>query len=550
MNRPVESTPVDPAPIRPPQGYTLVEILVATVLTLLMMAAVVRIFAQIGDSVSTARTTLEMSDQVRVARSTLKSDLEGLTAILLPPRHPETGEGYFEYIEGEIGPVRTLRMPGNRPLPAGYNYAIRPNPDDPDNPLPDFTVGDVDDILLLTVRSSGRPFVGRALVKRALRPDETAADADGSDQLGPFKLERSVESQYAEVIYFVRGTTLYRRVLLILPKFDADLRSDGTGEIATSDEPQMQLSRTPPYDEVTGTYGGFYADYDISVRLELQNNVTRLVPNSLGDLTKRECRFAHPATDFPHDASEWGKLRLPTLRECSSESWDTCDMPTRSLLVDQQDQIRSIDYWNNPLPWPEVDPETGTYRTFINDRRVAEDVLLINVLSFDVKIWDPGAPILTDGVDVVSPGDPDYQNRLADTDNWDVLSYGAYVDLGYAPGYSPGSGVPQPQFHKNNYDPATLDGGPRSDLERVYDTWSSHYEHDGEDQFPQDNFDEDRGTNGFDDDGVAGVDDPGEMETKPPYPFPARGIQIKIRAYEPDGRRIREVTIVQDFLPK
>ncbi len=34
-----------------------------------------------------------------------------------------------------------------------------------------------------------------------------------------------------------------------------------------------------------------------------------------------------------------------------------------------------------------------------------------------------------------------------------------------------------------------------------------------------------------------------------PYPFPLRGVQITLRVYEPDTRQVREVTVVQDFLP-
>ncbi|HVA49178.1 MAG TPA: hypothetical protein VNH11_22635 [Pirellulales bacterium] len=33
-----------------------------------------------------------------------------------------------------------------------------------------------------------------------------------------------------------------------------------------------------------------------------------------------------------------------------------------------------------------------------------------------------------------------------------------------------------------------------------------------------------------------------------PYPVRLKGIQIKIRVYDPDSRPIREVTITQDFL--
>ncbi len=56
--------------------------------------------------------------------------------------------------------------------------------------------------------------------------------------------------------------------------------------------------------------------------------------------------------------------------------------------------------------------------------------------------------------------------------------------------------------------------------------------------------------NGIDDppnDGV--VDDAGERETMPPYPYALRGVQIKIRVYEPSSKQIREVTVEETFVP-
>jgi hypothetical protein len=41
----------------------------------------------------------------------------------------------------------------------------------------------------------------------------------------------------------------------------------------------------------------------------------------------------------------------------------------------------------------------------------------------------------------------------------------------------------------------------------------------------------------------------GEQETLAPYPLPLRGVQVKLRVYEPDTRQVREMTVVQDFLP-
>jgi hypothetical protein len=67
---------------------------------------------------------------------------------------------------------------------------------------------------------------------------------------------------------------------------------------------------------------------------------------------------------------------------------------------------------------------------------------------------------------------------------------------------------------------------------------------------------------GFDEDGLNGPDDPGQLRSPaevtygwqsrylPPYPYPLRAIQVKIRAYEASSRQVREITITQDFLPR
>lgn len=512
MKRPVTSARVYPVSGPPRRGYTLVEILVATVLTLLMMTAVVQIFGHVGQSVSDSRATLEMSESLRGVAETLQRDLAGVTVTMLPPRHPESAEGYFEYIEGPLGVLAWLDLqPDRSPSDCESGPMCREDP----------TVGDLDDILMFTTRSSGQPFRVRVAVKRELLAGE---DPHGIDSVGEYvSVPLAVDAEVAEVVWFVRGCTLYRRVLLIKPGLDLDERPGRT---------------LPPPD-------GFFADNDISVRQE----GGALVANTLGDLTMREYRFAHGGSFpfSPHDRGDWNRLRLPTLRECSyidpfdpDNSWQAgAALPLIALtLNDPVDNRHHFDAWYNPYPWKDVLPTTGTYRAdqpndqneplpvppprFVG-RRIAEDVILTHVIGFDVKVWDP--------------------------------EVGAYVNLGYRE-------VPYAQ-RVGHFD---HNGEPRSGLTRVYDTWSFHYEHDGVDQFGDGKTD--LGTNGFDDDapnydddgdgqvdegegetnGV--VDDAAEMETSPPYPVPLRGIQVKIRVFEPDSRRIREITVVQDFLPK
>ena len=563
-------------------GFTLVEMLVALAITLLLMISVATIFSSVSDSIRDGRTTIEMSDRLRGVQNRLRADLEGVTVITIPPRRPENDEGYLEIIEGPMGPVV---IPGAFLSGGEYELEfaglIAPTNEDADGdgkPDPDTTVGDLDDVLMFTTRNLREPFIGRF--------------AGGTQ-----------ESRVAEVAWFVRGTTLYRRVLLVKLRF------------------VLPGNPTPVPLPLAASGPNFYADYDISVHEEghatydrsPSPGTHRLVANTLGDLTKRENRYGHQPYAFPHDARFWHRLGLPTLRECSSAGWPfpwTDNAPTqvtplyygdsKSILIGPtgptvvdilggtQSGLSRIDLigpdqfdaWTNPHPWTDhVDPITGTLQSYGDRTRVAEDVILTNVLSFDVKVWDPGAPVLeaTDG-SALLPGDPGYIQRLIDLNSGgvNVLSYGAYVDLNYMCRLGTGGIntylsnlgplLPRPLFHWAGDARSRLRGTepnvniplPDELLPAVYDTWSFHYERDGFDQDQDGLFDE--GTNGFDDDGTGGVDDagdlnavppvPGELEAPPPYPYPLRGIQVKIRTFDPDSRQIREVTVEQEFLPE
>ncbi|MGQ9504952.1 MAG: PulJ/GspJ family protein [Thermogutta sp.] len=89
--------------MRKRSGFTLVEILVATAISLIMLGAVVAVFASVMQSINQARAVLETSDRLRSAAELLRSDLRGLTVIPVPPRDPANNEGYFEYTEGLVG---------------------------------------------------------------------------------------------------------------------------------------------------------------------------------------------------------------------------------------------------------------------------------------------------------------------------------------------------------------------------------------------------------------------------------------------------------------
>ena len=82
-------------------GLTLVEMLVAMAITLVMMAAVVNLFANVGASVRNRRATIEMGGQLRLVRLRLHNDLVGATCPTLTWQRPGDDNGYLEIVEGQ-----------------------------------------------------------------------------------------------------------------------------------------------------------------------------------------------------------------------------------------------------------------------------------------------------------------------------------------------------------------------------------------------------------------------------------------------------------------
>jgi len=259
------------------------------------------------------------------------------------------------------------------------------------------------------------------------------------------------------------------------PVLDAAATDPATGQAPRLRTLYRRVLLVRPERYTMSVAATFFHDNDLSAHME----GSVVVGNTLGDLTKREYRYNHNAATFPH-------------------------------------LLGAI----APLP--------------SSSGRLGEDVVLGNVLSFDVQLFDENAPVRTSGTTIVKPTDLGYAAGGA------AVSFGEYVDIGYNAGAVTG---PNPLF----------DGAPepRSGITArpfIFDTWSLHYEQDGVDQFTDGKTD--TGHDGLDSDNNGVVDDPDEAETSAPYPSRLRGIQVKIRVYEPDSQAVREVTVVQDFLPE
>jgi type II secretory pathway component PulJ len=471
------------------RGMTLVEMLVATTCTLILMGAIAQVFGAFGTAVSDSRSMIELDAQLRSVAWRLRNDLSGATARPLPPLEVEAGEGYFELIEG---PRVDADGGGDR------------------TPL---TPADIDDVLLFTTRNTETPYLGR-YTRNPASPGTT----------------QTTESQLAEVAWFLRPTevptgtsppvstyTLFRRQNLVsgyigfAPFYDAANRNYNTIPFAT--------------------WAGFFDNFDLSAQYQAANGV--LLPNSLADLTRRENRFMHNAGGVI-DARA-GSFRFPDASVNSTFQWQVSPAPDGLIF----DRTRS-------------------------SPRVGEDVVLTNVIGFDVRVFDPGAPVAVSADNTATvPGDVNFNGTF--TANGPSAN-GAYVDLGWNKG-------PYGVVATSGQRPRFADlGEPMSGLRpanaagvRVWDTWSTHYESNGVDDDNDGVADE--GADGLDNDSDGKVDespydvdgdglfngagdDSGELETLPPYRFPLRGIEIRLRCYEPSSRQVRQVTIRHSFVPR
>jgi prepilin-type N-terminal cleavage/methylation domain-containing protein len=431
-------------------GMTLVEMLVATAVTLILMGAIAQVFGMLGNGVTSSRSIIEVNDQLRMVSHRLRNDLRGLTAETIPPGRADGDTGYLEIIEG--------------PASEGNSTTLRSGMDTT------ALLADCDDLLMLTTRSLEEPFIGRF---------DTASFESPAAEIAWFCKLAPTQLAMGPTLY-----TLYRRQLLISPYVGAGDFQTGNNAIAFSDWVN------------NSSWSKFYESYDLSCRLEGVGAAVVLLPNSLGDLTRRENRFMHMiAGGFPYN---------PTIPNSAGSA-------------------------NGEI---------------LTGNRLGEDVIMTNVIAFDIRVFDPQAPIRASSGIAAGPSDPGYSSASA------TGALGAYVDLGWAATgstYAIGSTFPVGAAFQS--DSMKVSNAPRSLSlpTAVYDTWSTHYESNGIDD--DGNAVIDQGTNTIDDDSNGIVDDVAEQETSAPYPVPLRGIEVRIRCYEPSSQQVRQVTVRHTFVP-
>ncbi|HUE70000.1 MAG TPA: hypothetical protein VMP01_03855, partial [Pirellulaceae bacterium] len=515
------------------------ELLVAMALTLLLVYAMAEFYSYVGDTVRDGRAIVEMGSDIRNAVRQLKEDLQQVTAKAKPLASDDLG--FIEIVEGAASDTD---FNGNLQYDQNLEIADINN----DGLVEGRMLGDMDDILTMTIRSNGQPWTGHYQF---------------FDQNSGQFSQRTVESHLAEVVWFTtfkdlnndgnwdpgeppgndldgdgnnpefeEPRFLVRRMFLIAPNILGWRDNAGTDHFGELVDPSP-WPRPSPRDG-----DNIFQHNDVSLAAPTFNaTLNRWVwkANSLTTLSRRENRFVHLNLDNPsQNGLLAGNNFMPNPLQLR---------PANSL---------SMQYYTLQ----------NTLQGSVQSTKRGEDLVLPNLLAFDIRVYDPQVVLYgddpTNPLAALQPGDPGYNTVLQVNESnnaytYSVVGFGAYVDLGFGR-YLPNSAYlayPVPIGLTTKFplffglpDAKSASGGIVN-----WDSWTTYYERDGLDQFgdAMSGGPYDWAFDGLDNDNQNGVDDAGEFETSPPYLTPLRGIQIRIRMYEPGTRQTRQATIIQDF---
>lgn len=568
-------------------GFTLVEMLIAMAVTLLLMAALGRGFAFVGESIRDSRVQVELTNDLRDVTNRLQEDLERSTARLKPRSDSHEPVGYFLYYEGPVTDATS---------------ALFLSVNDPRNPAPESRYGDFDDYLAFTAVAAGDNwFTG--MVPRFLLDRKTAELAGQAYNANNFPGQPTdpvmIRSKYAEIIYFaspeydpttipanpqyvdVEGNGLpdrlkvHRRVLLIRP--DLNLNNATLGPTITAGP-----------DPLTGM-AVVHQLCDLSVRRVLNNGVATnfVAANSLADLSKPHNRFAH--------------VRLPGATVGIGADYTTMPVlalgPAARVLTSADGLALAPPVAGSPVITPANWSGFLRPEFVLGGDRLGEDVLVPNALSFDVKIYDATAPVITTANgSVVSNSDPGYREAIRATiagtgtsipgdfvdlmypvlaggpvrgwqaRRWDHLTPAGQEDAAFAPGLlkTQFSGLTGLTGSNNAYLASLYwsgkivldDGGGIRLFQPTWDTYTQHYERDG---FQQRNpaqpvpgarwriasvGNPDRGADGVAAFANPGVEPPILHETLPPFLQSPEAIKVSIRLEHRLNRQVRQLSVV------
>lgn len=460
----------------PRLAFTLIEMMIAMAVTMLLMAALARAFSFVGESIRDSRAQVELTNDLRDTCNRLEFELASCTVSLRPTLTENSPQGYFMYYEGPVTDATSsifLATPGAQ---GGAEIA-------------ESRYGDFDDVLAFTAVASGDNwFTGK--VPRFVLDQKTAELNNVAYNPGDFGGNPwdavVIQSKYAEIIYFASpeyetdslpsspraidvdslsdfgigsganglpdNIRLHRRVLLIRPDLNLanGFLQSRDFTIGGQAFPFLRADSWPTATTQTVVAGaqlddgwlygmcGVHQQCDLSLRRVLDPATglptQNVAANSLSELAMPHNRFGHVrvpgnligvgagATSMPVLALGPPARVLSTLPIISPPRSPVAAEPvvTPNILSGffRPEFVLGSDLTHPFSPDAEWGPQ-----------RLGEDVVAVNVLAFDLQIFDRQARIITTtNGEVVRSSDPGYREAIRNNGGGNLLK-GDFVDL-------------------------------------------------------------------------------------------------------------------------
>jgi prepilin-type N-terminal cleavage/methylation domain-containing protein len=311
-------------------------------------------------------------------------------------------------------------------------------------------------------------------------------------------------SQYAEVCYFLRHGNLYRRVLLVREPYNAA----GSTQPGATGLPIINgaYAAAPPFAGIPAINGAFWADFDYSARFDTTIGGPRFfdstsLNNAFGAAyLNNTFPLGRPDNRFGHDQTNGTATQTDTTTTLgTAAAWPVAGQTGNGApreydsngiflgrYTDEETSNQAFEF-PGAIPTPGSPMAQGTIPTTIDTTtggvtqytvtpvgtRRGEDILLTNVISFDVKIWDPhysesaGNDVNRNGVIDSGPAFADIGHSAATGD--------FLVTKNQLPTYGPhASQIQAPAAANPNTftgTTATYNNGNTTYFNNVFDTW-------------------------------------------------------------------------------
>jgi hypothetical protein len=409
---------------------TLIEVLIATAMTMLIMLALAQGFKTTSQSISSGRARLTGSDQLRSISTLLRSDLQGLTvSTQVHPQSVKSPTGYFMAYDGPLTDSTAML----------FNYV--PTGVEIEDKLSASRWSDIDDLVMFTAKAAdGQWFYGR--VPLALMKIHSGAT---SVTFQDWLTDVTIASEYAEIVWFMRPlnevgmlnnpdpqnsggnysyspsstpvndvipvvdlngdnipdpdgmpdrVALCRRVLLIRPDLDIAL----TKVSGLANDPQLtaapMLVDSNEPDSFRYQMRFAYQRTDLSVRKEWDASNSRFVlkTNSLGDLQRPENRFAHFCLPAGGSSASLPILALTNEANSNGNYRTMTDLAMSGVNPTNDRGFLPAAFCRTNL----VATGNGTYQPQFTQ----EEIVASNIVGFDIRGYDSSAlQVYTPGVD-------------------------------------------------------------------------------------------------------------------------------------------------------